>query len=425
MCFSQRANVKLGRMSFPLLRTIVCALATLAAGAAIGQRADSGLSRKEAFARAAALGAVGEKIFFDTSLSESGTAACATCHSPNYAFGPPNTLAVQFGGSDGKQPGLRSVPSLKYLQATPPFAEHFHESDDEADASVDNGPTGGLTWDGRVDHGREQALLPLFSPFEMANHSSAVLANRVRRTPYAGELGKIFGEQVLSNDEQMVTAVAEALEAFEQDQRFYPYDSKYDAFLSGKVTLSPQEARGRVLFNAPAKGNCSSCHISERGANDTPPQFTDYGLIAIGVPRNAEIPANRDPTVFDLGLCGPLRTDLTGHGEYCGRFKTPSLRNVALRQVFFHNGSVHSLREAVAFYVERDTQPEKWYPRDAGGLVRKYDDLPTAYHANVNSEPPFGTRPGNAPALTPGEIDDIVAFLKTLTDGYQIEQAKR
>src|SRR5581483_10164441 len=114
-----------------------------------------------------------------------------------------------------------------------------------------------------------------------------------------------------------------------------------------------------------------------------------------------------------------LRSDLAGREDYCGLFKAPTLRNVALRHTFFHNGLVHSLREAVAFYVERDTRPEKWYPRDAAGQVLKFDDLPAQYHANVNTEPPLGQRPGNAPALSPSEIDDMVAFLQTLTDGYE------
>jgi len=91
---------------------------------------------------------------------------------------------------------------------------------------------------------------------------------------------------------------------------------------------------------------------------------------------------------------------------------------VALRQSFFHNGLVHTLREAIAFYVERDTNPAKWYPRDASGRVQKFDDLPEAYRSNVNMEPPFGRQPGDPPALSPSEIDDVVAFLQTLTDGY-------
>ena len=142
-------------------------------------------------------------------------------------------------------------------------------------------------------------------------------------------------------------------------------------------------------------------------------------MIAIGVPRNRAIPANADAHYFDLGLCGPLRTDFTGRSDYCGLFRTPSLRNVALRQTFFHNGLVHNLREAIAFYVERDTNPGKWYPRGADGRIETFDDLPAQYRGNLNKEPPFGGKPGDRPVLTDSEIDDMVAFLKTLTDGYQ------
>ncbi|MGN6573793.1 MAG: cytochrome-c peroxidase, partial [Pseudolabrys sp.] len=207
----------------------------------------------------------------------------------------------------------------------------------------------------------------------------------------------------------------------EQSPRdFYPYSSKYDAVLAGRAQLTPREALGLALFNDPHKGNCASCHRSRPDFNGTPPQFTDYGFIALGLPRNKGVPANADPAWRDLGLCGPLRTDLSGRPDYCGLFRTPSLRNVALRKTFFHNGLVHSLREAVAFYVERDTAPEKWYPRGADGRIAKFDDLPAAYLTNVNTEAPFGGKPGDTPALSPSEIDDIVAFLGTLTDGYTL-----
>jgi len=136
------------------------------------------------------------------------------------------------------------------------------------------------------------------------------------------------------------------------------------------------------------------------------------------VPRNKAIPANADPSYFDLGLCGPERRDLAKRKQYCGLFKTPSLRNVALRPVFFHNGVITNLRDAVAFYAERDVKPSGWYPTGADGTVRQYDDLPAEYRANVNREPPFDRGPGDAPALTEQEITDITAFLKTLTDGF-------
>src|SRR5271166_3521760 len=391
------------------------------AGSAIAQSGTprSGLTRTQSYGRAAALAALGRKLFFDASLSASGRMACATCHDPDHAFGPPNGRDVQFGGKDMQQPGLRAVPSLRYLQVVPQFTEHFFESGDEGDESIDNGPTGGLTWDGRADRHRQQARLPLLSPFEMANDSPAAVVARVRKASYADEVRRMFGAAILDDADEAFAIVGEALEAYQQNAgEFYPYSSRYDAYLAARARLTPQQARGLALFNDPQKGNCGNCHRSRRGNDGTPPQFTDYGLIAIGVPRNRNIPANADPVFRDLGACGPLRTDLLGRGEYCGLFRTPTLRNVALRRSFFHNGAVHTLREAVAFYVERDTSAEKWYPREPDGRVRKYDDLPPQYHANINGEPPFGIRPGNAPALSPAEIGDIVAFLGTLTDGY-------
>ncbi|MEP6567997.1 MAG: cytochrome-c peroxidase, partial [Mesorhizobium sp.] len=190
-------------------------------------------------------------------------------------------------------------------------------------------------------------------------------------------------------------------------------------------TLSAQELRGRTLFEDETKGNCASCHLSEPANDGEPPQFTDYGFLGIGVPRNPAIAANADPNYFDLGLCGPLRTDLKGRGEYCGLFRTPTLRNVALRKSFFHNGYFHSLRDAVAFYASRDTDPGRWYPKAADGTARKNDDLPKAYWPNLNQDPPFGKKPGDKPALTDPEIDDIVAFLQTLTDADQQADAAR
>ena len=375
------------------------------------------MSRDQVYRRVEALTALGRKMFFDPSLSASGKMSCATCHSPLNAFGPPNALAVQPGGKDLQQPGLRAVPLLRYLQATPQFTEHFFDSDDAADDSIDNGPTGGLTWDGRVDRGRDQARIPLLSPFEMANQTPADFVARLRRTGYAAEFRGIFGDTILVEPDKAFAAALEAFEVFQQDPaEFYPYSSKYDAYLAHKAELSDQERRGLSLFEDPAKGNCARCHISAPGKDGTPPQFTDYGLIALGAPRNTAIPANSDPDFFDLGLCGPLRTDLGGRAEYCGRFKTPSLRNTATRHVFFHNGIFHTLRQVIEFYAQRDTNPEKWYPRDGDGSVRKFDDLPAAYHANVDGDPPFGGRPGDKPALTDDEIEDIIAFLQTLTD---------
>ena len=384
-------------------------------------KARAEMSRAEARRQAERLSALGRALFFDPSLSPSGKLACSSCHDPAHGFGPANSRAVQMGGGDLQQPGMRAVPSLKYLQAVPPFTEHFHDAEDEADESIDNDPTGGLTWDGRVDRGADQAAIPLLSSFEMGNRDGFEVARRVLTAGHGKEIAAIAGSSKVAADPATVYRIAlKALEVYQQDYRtFYPYSSKYDAVLAGEAELAPAEARGLELFNAPNKGNCASCHISKRGNDGTPPQFTDYGLIALGVPRNRDIPANKDPAYFDLGLCGPLRNDFLKREDYCGLFRTPTLRNVALRQSFFHNGTVHSLRDAVRFYVERETRPELWYPRKANGGVDKYDDLPERPKANVNMDAPFDRRAGDAPVLTAIEIDDVVAFLGTLSDGYQ------
>ena len=358
------------------------------------------------------LTALGRSLFHDASLSASGRTSCASCHDPAHAYGPPNARAVQLAGADGKTPGLRAAPSLRYLNRVPAFTEHFFESD--GNDSEDQGPAGGHTWDGRARSLHEQAALPLTSPLEMANRDFADVVRRMRASPNARAVREAFGASVLDDPQRGFNAVVLALEVFQQDPReFYPYDSKYDAYLRGKARLSEAERRGLAAFDDPARGNCASCHpsaVKERAL----PAFSDWGFIALGVPRNESI---AKPGSYDMGLCGPMRTDLASHPEYCGRFRTPTLRNVARRAVFFHNGEVKSLEAAVRFYAERDTSPRRWYPV-RGSRIDIFDDLPPALRGNVHRDKPFGGPIGGKPALTPAEIRDIVAFLRTLDDGY-------
>lgn len=376
---------------------------------------------------AAAMTALGRLIFFDRSLSASGRQSCASCHSPNHAFGPPNNLAVQIGGNRMAKSGTRAVPSLRYLQNVPAFTEHFYEND--GDDSIDAGPTGGRNWDGRASSAHDQATIPLLSAHEMGNRSPAEVVEKLRKSSYAGLFREALGQDIFERPQGVQNVffhATMALEIFQENPTdFYPYSSKYDAFLRHQTTLSKQESRGLALFNDPSKGNCASCHNSTIKQDGGFPQFTDYGFIAIGVPRNLQITANADPAFFDMGLCGPDRTDLRDKTEYCGLFRTPSLRNVATRKVFFHNGSMSSLKQVLKFYVERDTQPQKWYPRGKDGRVQKYNDLPAQYHDNVNVDRPFGRKVGQTAALTKRDIDDIIVFLKTLNDGFIIPQNKK
>jgi cytochrome c peroxidase len=399
--------------SFLLAAGLGAVVASLGACDARRPLVQGGLSRDEASRRADRLRALGRRMFFDASLSASSRLSCASCHLPDRAFGPPNGLAVQAGGASLGRPGLRAVPTLRYLQAVPPFTRHLFATSDEGDESIDQGPSGGLTWDGRVDRGRDQAQIPLLSAIEMANASATAVADRVLAAPYAGEASRLATEA----GEGVFATALEALEAYEEDPVvFSPYSSRYDAVLRGDAKLSTQEQRGLDVFNDPKRGNCASCHPSQPDRRGIPPAFSDYGFVALGVPRNPAIPANADPQHFDLGLCGPLRTSFQGQAEYCGRFRTPTLRNVATRSTFFHNGVVRTLRDVVLFYATRDSEPARWYGRRPDGALRRFDDLPAEYRRNIEVGAPFGQRPGGRSSLTDDEIDAIVAFLETLTD---------
>lgn len=359
---------------------------------------------------------LGEKIFADVSLSASGDLACATCHDPAHAHSQSNNLPVQLGGANRDVPGFRAVPSLRYLSFTPSFG-----------FDGEGTPSGGFNRDGRAPDLMVQAIRPLFAAHEMANASPAELVTRLAATPYAAEFRRVFGDRIFDDAEATVRAVSFALMQYQKaDPEFRPFNSKYDYFLRRRVRLDPAELRGLALFNRADKGNCASCHPSGRNADGSPPMFTDFTYDNLGVPRNAAIPATADVAYRDMGLCGPDRTDLSDRTDLCGAFKVPTLRNVATRHVFFHNGRFTTLRDALRFYVRRDTDPDEFYPRDADGSVRKFDDLPADLAGNVNtSEVPYDRSAGRAPRLSEPEIADLEAFLNTLTDGYKPLQLRK
>jgi cytochrome c peroxidase len=393
---------------------LACTLAAMAASgsaAALDPQQFTDATRSaDAPSNASALSDLGRKLFFDPSLSASGKLACATCHDPRYAYGPPPGRAIATGGRGMHQSGTRAVPSLRYLRASPPFAlkHHFPDGDD--------GPIGGFTWDGRALSIREQAQLPLLAANEMANAGPAEVVSKLRKRAYAADFRAIFGASIFQDNQRAFDAALQALDAFQSlPAEFFPYSSRYDAFLRGEIELTDQENRGVALFKDPQKGNCASCHLGTTRAGK-PPSFTDYDFVNVGVPRNARIPANADPNYYDLGLCGPLRRDLVGDAEVCGFFRSPSMRNTAIRDAYFHNGAFQTLREVIDFYVERDLHPEKFYSRNPDGTVRAFDDMPAGSADNIDHDPPLDRKPGAEPALNDTEIEDLIAFLRTLTD---------
>ncbi|MFT4069059.1 cytochrome-c peroxidase [Paraburkholderia sp.] len=419
-------------MLFPVLRFTACprarratlaALAALLGGLLLSSAeaapvsTPAGADAKPVYSDAAALGKL---MFFDSSLSASGRMSCASCHSPEHAYGPPNGLAAQLGGADLHRQGTRAVPSLRYvLNRTPVWTHAQAASLSERLSETDNAPVGGFGWDGRFNYLHDQATFPLFNPDEMANKDPAALLAKLRNTPYAARFKEVFGQNIFADPSKAFAQAMYAIERFElEDPSFHPYTSKFDYYLDGKAQLTAQELRGKKLFDDPAGGNCASCHIDQPGVNGAHPLFTDFNFQALGVPRNAELKVNADPKYFDMGLCGPLRHD-QGDKVNCGLFKSVSLRNTATRHVFFHNGRFHTLKDALRFYVQRDTNPEKWYPKDAHGKVDKFNDLPVALRVNVDTtDEPLTRKAGERPVWSERDIDDVAAFLATLTDGY-------
>ncbi|MGZ9722367.1 cytochrome-c peroxidase [Rhizobium miluonense] len=423
------------------------------AGAAVGVASEPTANGYDEQAPLSAVAQLGKKLFFDPSLSGNGQMSCASCHDPANHYAPANGLAVQLGGLHLDQPGIRAVPSLAYKTSTPSFSIGEESAADEAaeaspmteasgvalanapasvagpltaqavkaDAAAANlVPRGGMFWDGRIDSLEEQALQPMISPFEMANADVATVYAKLKKG-YGKDISALFGDNVLNDRDMMISEIGFALARYQiEEPSFHPYTSKYDYYLRGKAVLTDTEARGLKLFDDANKGNCASCHLDKMTGDGQMPNFTDFEFEALGVPRNPAIPANADAHYYDTGICGPLRNDTYSvQQQNCGLFKTPTLRNVATRHVFFHNGVYRTLEDVTRFYVKRDTNPEEIYPKDASGKVVKYDDLPPQYRANIDIiDAPMNRKLGDAPALSDAEIADVVAFLRTLSDGY-------
>jgi len=352
---------------------------------------------------------LGRAIFFDSRLSIPEGTSCASCHDPKRAFagnhGSTNGVAL---GSRPNHFAKRNTPSVLYLRFVRKFHLHWEEDAPQVNAYA------GFFWDGRVDSIVDLAKQPLLNPDEMNGGDAARVAATSAAGPDATDFRKELGSALDDPDPNAaLRALGEAVNAYLLSPEMSPFSSRYDDYIRGKEELTPIETQGLTLFKDPAKGACSGCHkLNDRSPDPKGSLFTDYEFDAVGAPRNRALPATRDPDYFDLGLCERADDDYKAKtAEFCGLFRTPSLRNVAVRQRFMHNGIFSKLRDVVAFYATRDTNPERWYKSG------KFDDVPAKYRVNVNIEkPPYNRRRGAAPALDDQEIDAIVAFLGTLTD---------
>jgi cytochrome c peroxidase len=332
---------------------------------------------------------LGKLLFFEKTLSTPPGQACATCHAPEVAFADPETdLPVSRGVIPGRY-GNRNDMTVTYAAYIPPL--HF---DQEEDLWI-----GGLFWDGRVNSLAQQAMQPPLNPLEMANPDTETIAEKLRALSYASLFTEVYGADALTNPGIAYSNMADAIEAYEKTSELSPFSSKYDHWLRGEAELTKQELRGLKLFEAEDKGNCAACHPSRPNEDGTPPLFTDFTYDNLGTPPNPEnpfysLPVELNPDGFafiDLGL-GKTVNDSAQNGK----FRVPTLRNVAVTPPYMHNGVFKNLFTVMAFYNSRDVVA--WPAPEVSVNVNK-DEL------------------GDL-GLSNQQLEDIVAFLKTLTDGW-------
>lgn len=330
---------------------------------------------------------IGKKIFYDESLSEPAGQSCATCHTPEKGFADRYSRITSEGAVKGLFSNRNSM-TCSYTAYIPPL--HY---DKEEQTYV-----GGLFWDGRVNSLEEQAAQPFLNPLEMGNKSKEMVVEKIKRAAYYPEFVRLYGKS--ESVEGTYKKITEALAMYERSVEINPFTSKYDAYTEGKCEFTKQEKKGLKLFKK--KALCAECHVLDRDERAGRVLFTDHTYDNLGIPSNPSNPfflvaepynrCGRD--TFDLGLGGALLDS----SEY-GKFRVPTLRNIALTAPYGHNGYFQTLEEIVHFYNVRDIES---YP-------------PPEYPATVNKEELGNLR------LTPAEEEAIVAFLYTLTDGYRPE----
>jgi cytochrome c peroxidase len=333
---------------------------------------------------------LGKRLFFEKKLSTPGGQDCSACHAPERAFANAETgLPVSKGVVKGRYGNRNDLP-VAYASFIPPL----HRD------NVENIWVGGLFWDGRANSLEEQAMGPPLNPLEMANPDVISIRDKLRDLEYAGMFKEVYGPGSLDDPAKAFANMADAIAAYERTAEFSPFDSKYDHYLRGEEELTGQELRGLALFVSANKGNCAACHPHAASPDGAPPLFTDFSYDNLWVPKNPEnpfytLPRELNPDGYgfvDLGLGGTLNDPAEN-----GKFRVPTLRNVALTAPYMHNGIFKTLFQVVAFYNTRDTGP--WAPPEVT--------------ENVNDE-----ELGNLGLTTP-EIEDVVAFLMTLTDGWE------
>jgi cytochrome c peroxidase len=372
---------------------------------------------------------LGKKLFFDKNLSDPKGQSCATCHDPAAGWtgesSQINATESVYRGARQERAGNRKPPSAAYATQSPVFyydpkEGHF---------------VGGNFWDGRAtgwllgNPAAEQAQGPFVNPVEQNIRDEKTVVQKVCGSEYATLLRQVYGKETCGNVINAYNAVGQALAAYENSKEVNAFTSKYDYYLKDpkKYPLTSQELSGLRLFEDEKKGNCAACHPNRPDALGGPPLFTDFTYDNLGFPKNLQnpwykMPKNLNPDGVkwvDPGLSGFLITvpRFANHAETSlGKHKVPTLRNVDKRpspsfvKAYGHNGYFKSLKDVVHFYNLRDVLPR--CAKIQNGKAGKNCWPEPEILNNVNTK-----ELGNL-KLTEDEELAIVAFLKTLSDGW-------
>jgi cytochrome c peroxidase len=244
--------------------------------------------------------ALGKKLFFDSILSGDGSQSCASCHNPKKAF----TDQQQF--SDGIQGKFGKRNAMPLFNLAWNFDERF-------------------AWDGKEFGLEEQALEPVSNPIEMHANWKKVADRLQQNKAYPNLFFKAFGTSKIDS-----ILVTKAIAQFERT--LISGNSKFDQFLREETTLTPEEQNGFDVFMDEAKGDCFHCHGSDNNPLWTDNKFHNNGL---------------DATFQDIGLA-----EVTGNPNDNGKFKSPSIRNLAFTAPYMHDGRFTTLEEVIAHYSE-------------------------------------------------------------------------
>ncbi|PID42917.1 MAG: methylamine utilization protein MauG [Gammaproteobacteria bacterium] len=350
--------------------------------------------------------ALGQRLFFDVNLSKNRTQSCATCHDPARGFsdhrGTGAASAVSLG-DDGKSLGDRNAPTASYAA----FSPLFHKNGDDEFV-------GGQFLDGRASSLADQAGGPPLNPVEMGMPDKAGVIARIQAdVNYQTAFKNLYGDTVFERTEDAYAAMTDAIATFEKTDFFSPFTSKYDRYLRGEYQFTEQEELGRTLFFSQQFTNCNLCHQLRALPGQKKETFSNYEYHNIGVPVNTELRAINGVTGIDQGLLNnPAVTDPAQRGKY----KTPTLRNVAVTGPYMHNGVFRDLRTVVLFYNKYNSRSAKRQINPETGNRWREPEVPDTLSMEELE---------TGPALDNKRIDALVAFLKTLTDKRYEQEEER